>query len=183
MSYYRNLNLLFVSEELVIVHLARNESVGTRLNRPAQQERAGSAAYRHPADVAFQQLVGLHALYVEAAFQHPDKLLCRHRLLQRADYSAAAFRLFVEESHIRKPHFLGYLEVHTTRRIVQIRVHGHYRHVVLYGLAHCPLHVVFAGDMRQFAEYQRMMSHDEVAAVGHRLVHDFLGYVKTQQCP
>ena len=62
-------------------------------------------------------------------------------------------------------------------------MHRHHRDIVLDGFHHRPLHIILARNLLQGMEQQGMMTHDEVATLGHSLIHHLLGHVQTQQCP
>ena len=70
-----DLNLLLMTEILVIAHFARDEGIGSCRNGIAQQERTRTAAERHLADRATQELVALHALHAETLAQEQHQVV------------------------------------------------------------------------------------------------------------
>ena len=70
-----NLYLLFVAEELVIVHLTGDECVGTLSNGFVEEERSCPTAQGHALYLSAQQLVGLHTLHPERAFKVYDEVV------------------------------------------------------------------------------------------------------------
>ena len=74
-------------------------------------------------------------------------------------------------------HLFRHLEVHSAPRIVEIGVHGHDGHIVLHRLYDRALHIVVAREVGQAAEDERMVSHNQVAALTDGLVDNRLGHV------
>ena len=89
-SHNADLQLLFVAEILVIVHLAREESVGTSLDGVRQHEVASSATQRHAAYLSRQQLVALYPWGVKYMAYVVDKRHGVHGLFQLSYHAAAA---------------------------------------------------------------------------------------------
>ena len=74
------LDALLVAEVLMVVHLARNEHVGTLLHGIVKQEVASTTAKGYLTNRALQQLVALRALHAELLFQQFDEVASSHRL-------------------------------------------------------------------------------------------------------
>ena len=183
-----DLNLLFVAEILVIAHLARDEGIGTCLDGCVEQESTCSTAECHLPDRTSKQLVALHALHAKPLLEHQHQVVGCQVLSHLSDDALAAFHavhflLASKELHVSQSQFLGNLEVHAARSRIHVGMHRHDGNIILNRLAHGTLHVVLVRDSRQFAEYQRMMAHDEVTALPDGLVYHGFSNVKTQQCP
>ena len=59
-------------------------------------------------------------------------------------------------------------------------MHSHDGDIMLHGFHHRALHIVLIRQAPQLMEYQRMMAHNEVAAIGYGLIDNILSNVKTQ---
>ena len=132
-----DLNLLLMTEILVIAHLARNEGIGSRRNGIAQQKRTRTAAERHLADRATQELVALHAFHSKTLPEQQYQVIgsdtlgemLLHLIRKSASlgslqdilvrdlsyYAAAAFHaihylLATEKLHVLQPQLLGILK-------------------------------------------------------------------------
>ena len=68
-----DLNLLFRTKVLMIVHLASDKGIGTLTDGVRQQEIACSATNSHLADRSLQQFVALGTLTVELFFYQSNK--------------------------------------------------------------------------------------------------------------
>ena len=183
-----DLNLLLVAEILVITHLARNEGIGTRLDGCVEQESTCSTTECHLPDRTAKQLVALHALHAKPLLEHQHQVVGCQVLSHLSDdalatFHAVHFLLASKELHVFQSQFLGNLEVHAARSRIHVGMHRHDGNIILNRLAHGTLHVVLVRDSRQFAEYQRMMTHDEVTALLDCLFNHGFSNVKTQQCP
>ncbi len=64
-----NLDFLFMAKILMVVHLARDERIGTCRDGITQQERTGSATERNLTDVTGKELIMLHAFHMEYVLQ------------------------------------------------------------------------------------------------------------------
>ena len=76
-----NLDALLVAEILVVVHLARDEGVGTVGNGVVEQEVACTAADGHTADRPLQQLVTHDALNAELTLHKLQEHIGHRRIL------------------------------------------------------------------------------------------------------
>ena len=205
-----DLNLLLMTEILVIAHLARDEGIGSRRNGITQQERTRTTAERHLADRATQELVALHALHTETIpeqqhqvigsdtlgkmllhlIRKPASLGSLQDILVRdfSYYAAAAFHaihflLATKKLHVLQAQLLGNLEVHSACRCIHVGMHGDDGNIILDRLANGALHIVLIRYPGKLSEDERMMAYDEVAALLDRFIHHRLSDVKTQQCP
>ena len=146
MAYDGNLQLLLTSEELMIVHLSRHESVGPQLKGWRHEECSCSATDGHAPDWATQQLVCLHTFHVKRALKHNDEIVGSQRFFKLANHSRATLyavnHLCGKQTCVFQPHLLGNLEVHSAHSVVHIGVHRHDDYAVLYGFHHHALHVV-----------------------------------------
>ena len=179
-----DLNLLLVAEVLMIVHLTRDEGVGSGFHGIVEQEVAGTATESHTAHRTLQQLVGHRTGNAKRRLHRLYELTCCQWRLQRSDDAAAASHVAngsrCHELHVLQPQLLGHLVVHATLGIVHVRVHRHHGDVRLDGLSHGALHVSHVADLLQAPEQQRMMADDEVTPLRQRLVHHLFGDVQTQ---
>ena len=82
--------------------------------------------------------------------------------------------------HVLKPHLLGNLVVDAALRIVHVGMEREDDDALRKSLHHATLHIVLTGEARQLAEDERMVRHDEVAALLGSLVNDTFSNVQTQ---
>ena len=85
-----------------------------------------------------------------------------------------------DETYVAEAHLLGNLEVDSALCGIHIGVHRHDDNVIDNSLSHNALHHIFARYTPQPAEDERVMRHDEVAALADGLIHGIFGHVKTQ---
>ena len=139
-----NLDFLFVVEEDVVVHLARDEGIGTLAHGIVQQEVAGTTADGHRLDGALQQFVTHGALDAELSLDQFDEGPCSHRLRPLPYHTATGLdainSLPRKEPAFRQSQPPGNLPVHAVLCIIHIGMHGHDDHIVLDGLDDAALH-------------------------------------------
>ena len=73
-----DLNLLFRTKVLMIVHLASDKGIGTLTDGVRQEKIACSATNSHLADRSLQQFVALGTLYVKLGFHQFNEGACIH---------------------------------------------------------------------------------------------------------
>lgn len=180
-----DLDFLLVPEILMIVHLARNEGIGTSLDGIGQQERARTATKCHLADGAAQQFIGVSAAHAEALLHMEHKLFSGKRSGE-LPHNAITTRntvhllLLTEETQARQPQFFGHAIVDTATRAVHVGVHRGDNHIVLDGFHHRALHVVGTSDSGEFTKDERMVRNYQITATPNGLINHGLGHVKTQ---
>lgn len=184
-SYDGYLQLLLMSEILMIVHFSGNKGIGPLPDGLRQQKVACTAAHGHGVYRSAQQLVGGHAVNVESALKCTDEVGCRQGLRQLPNDTLACadtinILLSAKEADGGESHFLCNLVVHASLGTIHVGVHGHYADMVLNGFHYRALHIVFTGYAAEFPKDERVVRHNEVAAEADGLVHHIFGDVKTQ---
>ncbi len=147
MPYHTYLYLLFVTEIFVVVHLSRDESIGSGPYGSRQQKRASPTAEGNFSDRTSQQLVTLHTLHTETLTQHQYEVIGGNRGSKLTHYSltalhAAGFLFFTEETKVLQSQLLGYLVVYTALCSIQIGMHRNDGNVILNSLAYSALYIV-----------------------------------------
>ena len=179
-----DLNLLFVAEILVVMHLAREKGVSTLTQGVWQQEVTSTATECHLTDGTLQQLVTHGTLHVELALHQFHKVLCSHHPWQFTNDATtrlqAVHHLLGKETAACQPQSLSHLPVDAILCIVHIGMHRDNHYVVLDGLDDTTLHVVLTTDLLQTTEQQGVVADNEVTALTNGLVNNLLVDVQTQ---
>ena len=171
-----------VAEISVIAHFAGDEDIGALLHGFIDEKVPGTAAKGHGGNFALRPCRIGKAIGAEYRFQKLQKVGCGHGTCQRADNAAAALAAGrgLQEPHVLEPEHLGCCEVHAAPRIVEVGVRGIDADAGTDGIEYATPHDGGAVDALHAAKEQRVVRHDEVAALSDGFCYDLFGHVKTQ---
>ena len=171
-----------MAEISVIAHFAGDEDIGALLHSFIDEKVPGTAAKGHGANLALRPCRIGETIGVESSFQELQEIGSRHGTGQRADNAAAALAAShgLQEAHGLEPEHLGRREVHAAPRIVEVGVRGIDADTGADGIEYATPHDGGAVDALHAAKQQRVVRHDEVAALSDGFCYDLFGHVKTQ---
>ena len=171
-----------MAEISVIAHFAGDEDIGALLHSFIDEKVPGTAAKGHGVNLALRPCRIGEAIGVESSFQELQEIGSRHGTGQRADNAATALAAGrgLQEPHVLEPEHLGCCEVHAAPCVVEVGVRGIDADAGADGIEYATPHDGGAVDALHAAKQQRVVRHDEVAALLRCFGYDLFGHVKTQ---
>ena len=171
-----------MAEISVIAHFAGDEDIGALLHGFIDEKVPGTAAKGHGANLALRPCRIGETIGAECRFQKLQKVGCGYGTCQRAYDAAAALAAGrgLQEPHGLEPEHLGCCEVHASPCVVEVGVRGIDADTGADGIEYATPHDGGAVDALHAAKEQRVVRHDEVAALLRCFGYDLFGHVKTQ---
>ena len=186
------LYLSVVSEILMIVHFARQESVCPSLQSLVQKEISCSTTNGDTLDGTRQQLIVHQALNAENllhSLQESQRVFSIRQITYNARTSLNSMHPStiadgnlsgLQQDHIHQAKSLGHSVVDAIHSSIQIRVSRIDGNVILYSQTNTSLHLVGISQVLQAMKDKWMMRHNQIASQLQRLANHLLGHIQAQ---